>query len=126
MDVAEFKDVRNGLHIRYGVHPGKADMFSRKEVDLAGVTFKHNVVLNYLDTGIAMVEAGEGIAVVPSFIIPACRNRRVVMSKLTNPVVNVDFSRISLRGKKLPPGADDFTSFLQSYIARWAGRAGIL
>jgi hypothetical protein len=22
--------------------------------------------------------------------------------------------------------ADDFTSFLQAYIARWAGRAGIL
>jgi hypothetical protein len=39
-------------------------------------------------------------------------------------VVNVDFCRISLRGKKLPPGADDFTSFLQGYIARWAG--GIL
>jgi hypothetical protein len=48
------------------------------------------------------------------------------MSKLINPVVNVDFSRISLRGKKLPPGADDFTTFLQGYIARWAGRAGIL
>jgi hypothetical protein len=48
------------------------------------------------------------------------------MSKLINPVVNVDFCRASLRGKKLPPGADDFTFFLQGYIARWAGRAGIL
>ena len=42
------------------------------------------------------------------------------------PVVNVDFCRISLRGKRLPPGTEDFTTFLQSYIARWAGRAGIL
>jgi DNA-binding transcriptional LysR family regulator len=75
---------------------------------------------------IAMVEAGEGVAIIPSFGLPACRNRNVVMSKLVNPVVNVDFCRISLRGKKLPPGADDFTSFLQGYIARWAGRAGIL
>ena len=83
-------------------------------------------VFNYLDTMIAMVDAGEGMAVIPSFVLPACRNRKVAMSKLTNPVVNVDFSRISLRGEKLPPGADDFTSFLQSYIARWAGRAGIL
>jgi hypothetical protein len=48
------------------------------------------------------------------------------MSKLINPVVNVDFSRINLRGRKLPTGADDFTSFLQAYIARWAGRSGIL
>jgi hypothetical protein len=48
------------------------------------------------------------------------------MSKLINPAVNVDFCRISLRRKKLSPGADDFTFFLQGYIARWAGRAGIL
>jgi LysR family carnitine catabolism transcriptional activator len=75
---------------------------------------------------IAMVEAGEGIAVIPSFALPAFRNRKGVMSKLMNPVVNVDFSRVSLRGKKLPPGADDFTRFLQGYIARWASRAGIL
>ena len=73
-----------------------------------------------------MVEAGEGIAVIPSFALPAFRNRRVAISKLINPVVNLDFSRVSLRGKKLPPGADDFTFFLQGYIARWAGRAGIL
>jgi LysR family carnitine catabolism transcriptional activator len=92
----------------------------------AGVTFRHNVVLNYLDTAIAMVEAGEGIAVIPSFIIPACRNRRVVMSQLSSPVVNLDFYQITNRGRKLPVGAADFMSFLKSYIARWAGRAGVL
>src|SRR5579862_4006504 len=92
----------------------------------AGVVSHPRAVFNYLDTMIAMVEAGEGVAVIPSFVLPACRNRRVVMSRLTHPVVNLDFSRISLRGKKLPLGADDFTSFLQGYMGRWAGRAGIL
>jgi LysR family transcriptional regulator, carnitine catabolism transcriptional activator len=92
----------------------------------AGVIFRHSVVLNYLDTAIAMVEAGQGIAVIPSFVIPACRNRRVVMSQLTNPVVNLDFYQITNRARKLPVGAADFTSFLKSYIARWAGRAGVL
>jgi hypothetical protein len=48
------------------------------------------------------------------------------MSKLINPVVTVDFSRISIRGKRLSLGADDFTAFLKNYIARWAGRSGIL
>jgi LysR family carnitine catabolism transcriptional activator len=91
-----------------------------------GVVFKHTVALNYLETAIAMVEAGEGIAVIPSFAIPACRKRNVVMSQLTNPVVNLDFFQIANRGRKLPVGAEDFTSFLKSYIARWAGRAGVL
>lgn len=100
--------------------------FIDKHLARAHVVVHPRATFNHLDTMIAMVEAGEGVAIIPSFGLPACRNRKVVMSKLINPVVNVDFCRISLRGKKLPPGADDFTSFLQSYIARWAGRAGIL
>jgi hypothetical protein len=48
------------------------------------------------------------------------------VGKLSNPVVNADFSRLSLRGKQLPPSAEDFTFFLQGCIAPWAGRAGIL
>jgi LysR family transcriptional regulator, carnitine catabolism transcriptional activator len=83
-------------------------------------------VLNSLDTQLAMVEAGHGIAVIPSFGIPACRNRKLVTTRLINPIVTVDFHQIRSRGTKLPVGANAFTAFLQSYIARWAGNAGIL
>ena len=95
-----------------------------RRLSQAGVVFERTVVLNYLDTVIAMVEAGEGIAIIPSFAIPSCSHRRVVISRLTNPVVNLDFYLITKRGKKLPVGSEDFTSFLKTYIARWAGRAG--
>jgi len=100
--------------------------FIDKHLARAGVSAQRRAVFNHLDTLISMVEAGEGVAVIPSFVLPACRNRKVAMSRLINPVVPLDFSRISLRGKKLPPGAAAFTSFLQGYIARWAGRAGVL
>jgi LysR family transcriptional regulator, carnitine catabolism transcriptional activator len=100
--------------------------FIDKHLARAGVHIHPHATFNYLDTVIAMVEAGEGIAITPSFVLPACRNRKVAMSKLINPIVNLDFSRISLRGRKLPSGAEDFTSFLKGYIARWAGRAGVL
>jgi hypothetical protein len=49
-----------------------------------------------------------------------------MMSQLINPVVRFDFHMISRRGRELPPGADEFTSFLKSYVATWAGRAGVL
>ena len=62
----------------------------------------------------------------PSFGMTACRSRKVVVSQLVNPVVRFDFHLISNRGKELPPGADELTSFLKSYIATWAGRAGVL
>ena len=97
-----------------------------KHLAQAGVEWSQSVSINLLDTQIAMVEADEGIAIIPSFGIPACRNRRIVMSRLINPVVEMNLHLISNRGKKLPPEAEEFTSFLKSYIARWAGRAGIL
>jgi LysR family transcriptional regulator, carnitine catabolism transcriptional activator len=100
--------------------------FIDKHLTRACVVVHPRATFNNLDTMIAMVEAGEGVAIIPSFALPACRHRKVVMSRLINPVVNVDLCRISLRGKKLPPLADDFTTFLQGFIARWAGRAGIL
>jgi DNA-binding transcriptional LysR family regulator len=91
-----------------------------------GLERQVSAALNYLDTQIAMVEAGEGIAIVPSFILGAWRHRRVAVSKLINPVVNVEFRQIRNRGKKLPPGADEFTSFFKGYIARWAAESGLL
>ncbi len=92
----------------------------------AGVQAQVGSVVNLLDTQIALVEAEEGIAIIPSFGLPACRNRKVIMSQLINPVVRFEFHLIVNRAKKLPPAAEEFTSFLKSYIATWAGRAGIL
>jgi DNA-binding transcriptional LysR family regulator len=85
-----------------------------------------SVTVNSLDTQIAMVEAGEGVAVIPAFGLPVCRNRNVAMSRLVNPVVTMDFHEIRSRGKKLPEAADDFAAFLHSHVSRWAGRAGVL
>jgi DNA-binding transcriptional LysR family regulator len=97
-----------------------------KHLAQAGIAIQPDGVIHYIDTLLAMVEAGEGSGIVPSWALAACRNRKVVMSRLINPLVNLDFYQISNRGKQLPSGTEDFTSFLQSYIARWAGRAGIL
>ncbi len=97
-----------------------------KHLAQAGVKVQIGSIVNLLDTQIALVEAEEGIAIIPSFGMPACRNRKVVMSQLINPVVRFDFHIISRRGRELAPGADEFSSFLKSYIATWAGRAGVL
>jgi len=78
------------------------------------------MLLNYFETQIAMVEAGAGVAVLPTFCIPACRDHKVAMHPLTDPVVPIDLYQISSRARELPPGAEGFTAFLTSYIAEWA------
>jgi len=84
------------------------------------------VAVNALDTQIAMVEAGEGAAIIPSFGIPVCRSRNVVMSRLVNPVVTLDFHEIRSVSRKLSPAGDEFSAFLAGYLSRWAGHAGLL
>jgi DNA-binding transcriptional LysR family regulator len=81
------------------------------------------VVCTYSETQIAMVEAGAGAAVLPSFALPACRKRRVATRPLTEPVVLGDLYWIVSRGRKLPEGADGFTKFLNASIAESAGPA---
>jgi DNA-binding transcriptional LysR family regulator len=41
-----------------------------------GVRWRRGVVVNSLDTQIALVEAHEGIAIIPSFVLPACAIER--------------------------------------------------
>jgi DNA-binding transcriptional LysR family regulator len=97
-----------------------------KHLAQASVKVQLGSVVNLLDTQIALVEAEEGIAVIPSFGVLARRNQQVVMSQLINPVVRFDFHLIRSRGTELPPGADEFIAFLKSHVASWAGRAGVL
>ena len=100
--------------------------FIDKHLARAGVVYEPALVVNYLNTQIAMAEIGEGMAVIPSFGQLACRDKRVVMSRLVNPVVHIDTCQVRRAGRKLPAIAEEFTLFLQSHVAGWAGRSGIL
>ena len=97
-----------------------------KELAKAKVICRSGQTVNLLDTQIGQVEAQEGIAIIPSFGLPACRSRKVAMSELVDPTVNLEFYEISSREKKLPEDAAEFSAFLKKYIARWAGEAGAL
>jgi len=91
----------------------------------AGVDTRRAIRLNRLETVIAMVEAGAGTGIVPSYALPVCRRRNVMASQLINPSVPLDVFQIRNRGRKLPDVAEEFSQFLQAYIARWAGSTGI-
>jgi len=97
-----------------------------KQLEKAGIAYKLGQTVNLLDTQIGLVESDRGIAVIPSFGWPACRYRKVTMSELIDPVVSLDFYQITNRGSRLSKDAIEFSAFLKTYIASWAGDAGIL
>jgi DNA-binding transcriptional LysR family regulator len=81
------------------------------------------IVCNYLETQIAMVESGAGLAVMPTLALPACLKRRVTLHALVDPVASGTLYWIVNRARKLPAAADGFNTFLREYVSgvveRW-------
>jgi DNA-binding transcriptional LysR family regulator len=86
----------------------------------AGRGMPVDVSCNYLETQIAMVEAGAGSAVTPTSAAPACAKRKVTMHALVEPVVWTDFCWLSNRSRELSPRAEDFGEFLRDYLTHLA------
>jgi DNA-binding transcriptional LysR family regulator len=97
-----------------------------RQLEESGITHMRGQIVNLLETQIALVEANEGIAVIPSFGLLACRTRKVTMSELIDPVVNLEFYQISSRARRLSEQAKQFAEFLKMYIASWVGSGGVL
>ena len=96
-----------------------------KQLAKTGVACTSGQIVKLMETQIALVEANEGIAVIPSFGMLACRNRKVTMSELIDPVVNLNFYQISNRGSRMSEEAKEFSGFLKMYIANWAGTSKV-
>jgi DNA-binding transcriptional LysR family regulator len=99
--------------------------FVDKRLARAGIEYQPALVVNFLNTQIAMVEAGEGLAIIPSYWNFEGRHRKLVMSRLMHPVVCLDFYKIQRGGRKLPHVAEEFISFLKDFIAKSVGRPGL-
>jgi LysR family transcriptional regulator, carnitine catabolism transcriptional activator len=107
------------------IFPAPMRSLIERHLAQAGLISPPSMLLNRLDTVVAMVEVGEGTGIVPSSTLPICQRRRVVVSRLINPSVPSDFYLIRNRGRRLSAAAEEFTTFLQAYIAQSAGRAGL-
>ncbi len=77
---------------------------------------------NFLETQIAMVEAGVGAAVIPSTAVSACVKRKVTMHTIVDPVVWTDFCWVSNSAHQLSQNAEDFGEFLRGYLAHIDGQ----
>lgn len=77
-----------------------------KQLKKIGRGDEHRPVYENFQTMLAMVEAGFGEAILPSFIARACQRFDVSMSLLVNPVVSVDFCQITKKGRSAAAGTE--------------------
>lgn len=74
----------------------------------------------FLSTLLGLVDAGLGVAVLPSYASPALQAQRVRIRPLVGPLVRRESSILTRRGRSLSPAAAAFKDFLKDYVGRQA------
>jgi LysR family carnitine catabolism transcriptional activator len=81
--------------------------------------------LQNLQAIIALVEAGHGVATLPSFVAPACARYDVCMQLLVEPIVPIDFFAVSKKGRQKTALAAGVIDALGKHISEIAEAAGV-
>jgi DNA-binding transcriptional LysR family regulator len=77
--------------------------------------------VNLIGTIIAMVRAGHGHAVIPSFAIDECLRQELRVAMLREPVAHMELYLVSRRGQQPKPAALEFAQALKQAAERLAG-----
>lgn len=77
--------------------------------------------VNLIGTIIAMVRAGHGHAVIPSFAIDECLRQELRVAMLREPVAHMELYLVSRRGQQPKPASLAFAQALKQAAARLAG-----
>lgn len=86
-----------------------------------GRAHEQRPTMNFVGTLVAMVEAGLGHAVLPSFALPDCLRRDVTVAMLTDPAVSIDLHCATRHGAETSAVAADFMAALARVAARKPG-----
>jgi DNA-binding transcriptional LysR family regulator len=88
----------------------------------AGIEIQPAYEVSHLWTVVGMVDAGLGVAVLPSYANDIAQLYRIRIMRLTDPVVRRETSFLTRRGVRLSPAAQGFQAFLKGYVDQWQGR----
>jgi DNA-binding transcriptional LysR family regulator len=112
-----------GLRLIGLPHDAPVQQLVDEQLVRAGRAAPADITCNFLETQIAMVEAGAGAAVIPTSAAPACVKRKLTMHALIDPVVWTEFCWVSSRARELSAYAEDFGEFLRGYLTHITGQA---
>lgn len=82
----------------------------------AGVEVQSAYEVSYLSTVVGMVDAGLGVAVLPSYASPITQAYNIQIRKLVKPAIRRQMSFIARQGRTLSPAAESFKAFLKAYV----------
>lgn len=97
-------------------HDNSVGLLIRNCLADAGVEVQSAYEVSYLSTMVSMVDAGLGIAVLPSYASSITRYYNIQIRKLVTPEVRREMSIITRQGRTLSPAAESLKAFLKTYV----------
>jgi LysR family carnitine catabolism transcriptional activator len=95
-------------------------MLVNSAADAAGIALRVACEVSSISTAVALVEAGLGISVLPSYIRTTGRPHKLHFRPLVDPAVTRGLSLMSLRDRAMPPAAQTFMELLRLEMGRRA------
>ena len=95
----------------YGIRP-----LIDRSAAAAGVALDIAAEVSYLSTAVWMVQAGQGLAIMPSAYARDSQARQLVVHKLSRPTISRDIAIVSKRGRTLPAAARAFIEELERAV----------
>jgi DNA-binding transcriptional LysR family regulator len=92
--------------------------------ETAQIAFKPAFEVTQVTTAIALVEAGLGVAVLPTYALAAARFRKVSGKPLTEPTISREVVLIHATGRSVSPAVSAFASVVRRYAQRLTPRDG--
>ena len=89
----------------------------------AGVDVHPAYEVAHLWTVVGMVDAGLGVAVLPSYANPIAQLYQIRIVRLVQPSIRRETSFLTRRDRRLSPAAQGFQQFLKGYVGEWGNRA---
>lgn len=90
--------------------------------ETAGFAAKPAFEVSLITTALALVEAGLGVSVLPSYALAAARQHAVLAKPLVDPTVSRDIVLIHASGRSISPAVAAFSGVLRSYARRLTPR----
>jgi DNA-binding transcriptional LysR family regulator len=69
--------------------------------------------VSQIATALALVEAGLGVTILPTYALVSCKNRNILALPLSHPAISREILAITRSGRSLPPAGTDFIQLLQ-------------
>ena len=90
-------------------------LLAERAFEAAGQTLRPAFEVSQMTTAVMLVEAGLGVAVLPTYVWSFARDHKVISKPLVEPLVSREISMVHAAGRSLSPAAESFAPFLRRH-----------